>query len=168
MAAHLGRDQDRGSTGRTVRDFIGEFRGLARSGKQKLVLAETETSGLALASLFAGGRSAIASLLNSCQKHTRPVKSEDLGLIGADHLLKDCCALGAAAESFKYRKHLGTTRQGLPYVIETAFAYCPDGPDERRLITGVNFSVGIGSPFERLAPFYGLEIRCGASTRAPR
>jgi hypothetical protein len=119
-------------------------------------LAETETSGVALAAFFAGGRSAIAWLLNSCQKHTRPVKPDDLGLIGADHLLKDCCAVGAAAESFKYRKHLGTTRHGLPYAIERAFASCPDGADERRLITGVNFSVGIGSPFERLGPFYGL------------
>jgi DNA topoisomerase VI subunit B len=156
LAAHLGRDEDHGRTGRRVRDFISELRGLARSGKQKLVLAETETSGVALATFFAGGRSAITSLLNSCQGHTKPVKPEDLGLIGADHLLKDCCAVGAAPESFKYCKQLGTTHQGLPYAIETAFAYCPEGSDKRRLITGVNFSVGIGSPFERLGPLYGL------------
>ena len=59
-------------------------------------------------------------------------------MIGDDHLLEDCCAVGAAAESFRYHKHLGTTRDGLPYSIEAAFAYCPDGPDHRRLITGVN------------------------------
>lgn len=156
MAAHIARDEDQGRTGRTVRDFISELRGLARSGKQKLVLAETETSGVALATFFAGGRSAITSLLDSCQKHTKPVKSEDLGLIGSDHMLADCSALGAGKESFKYHKHLGTRSDGLPYAIEMAFAYCPDGPNERRLITGVNFSVGIGSPFERLSPFDGL------------
>jgi hypothetical protein len=64
IAAHLGRDEDQGGPGRRVRDFISELRGLARSGKQKLVLAETETSGVALASFFAGGRSAITSLLH--------------------------------------------------------------------------------------------------------
>jgi DNA topoisomerase VI subunit B len=153
MAAHIARDQDQGRSGRTVRDFIAELRGLARSGKQKLVLAETETAGVPLATFFADGRSAVASLLASCQNHTKPVKPEGLGLIGDDHLLRNCCAAGAAAASFKYRKHLGTTRDELPYAIEAAFAYCPDGPAERLLITGVNFSVGIGSPFERLVTF---------------
>jgi len=46
MAAHIARDEDQGRTGRTVRDFISELRGLARSAKQKLVLAETKTSGV--------------------------------------------------------------------------------------------------------------------------
>jgi hypothetical protein len=156
MAAHIARDQDQGSSGRTVRDFIAELRGLARSGKQKIVLAETGASGVPLATFFAGGRGAVNSLLASCQRHTKPVKPEDLGLIGADHLLADCSAVGAAAESFRYRKHLGTTGAGLPYVIETAFAFCPDGQREWQLVTGVNFSVGIGSPFERLGPFWGL------------
>jgi DNA topoisomerase VI subunit B len=156
MAAHIARDQDQGKSGRTVRDFITELRGLARSGKQKIVLAETGASGVPLATFFAGGRSAVASLLASCQRHTRSVKPEELGLIGAEHLLEDCSAAGAAAESFKYRRHLGTTQGSLPYAIEAAFAYCPDEPPEWRLVTGVNFSVGIGSPFERLGPFWGL------------
>jgi hypothetical protein len=155
MAAHIARDQDQGRSGRTTRDFIAELRGLARSGKQKTVLAETGASGVPLARFFAGGRGAIAGLLAMCQRHTKPVKPEDLGLIGADHLMENCSAAGAAVESFKYRKHLGTTRAGLPYVIETAFAYCPGGAG-RRLISGVNFSIGIGSPFERLGPWDGL------------
>jgi len=87
MAAHIARDEDQGRTGRTVRDFISELRGLARSAKQKLVLAETKTSGVGLATCFAGGPVTIAALLNSCQKHTKPVKPEGLGLIGDDHLL---------------------------------------------------------------------------------
>src|SRR6516165_7879085 len=87
LAAHIARDEDQGRTGRTVRDFISELRGLARSDKQKLVLAETKTSGVGLATCFAGGPVTIAALLNSCQKHTKPVKPEGLGLIGDDHLL---------------------------------------------------------------------------------
>jgi hypothetical protein len=156
MAAHIARDEDDRRTGRTVREFIGELRGLARSGKQKTVLAETGASGVPLATFFATGRGATSALLAACQRHTRPVKPEDLGLLGAEHLLRDCSATGAAAESFRYRKHLGMTRAGLPYVIETAFAWCPDGVPRRRLITGVNFSVGIGSTFERLGPWDGL------------
>jgi hypothetical protein len=31
IAADIARDEDQGRTGRTVRDFIGEWRGLARS-----------------------------------------------------------------------------------------------------------------------------------------
>jgi hypothetical protein len=156
VAAHVARDEDQGKAGRTVRDFVGELRGLTRSGKQKLVLAETRTSGVSLASFFEGGRAAIAGLLASCQRHTKPVKPEDLGLIGAEHLLADCLGGGAAEESFKYRKQLDTTSDGLPYAIEAAFAYCPDSEAKRQLITGVNFSAAIGSPFERIREFEGL------------
>jgi hypothetical protein len=155
MAAHIARDEDQGRAGRTVRDFIAELRGLSRSGKQKLVLAETGTSGVSLASFFGGGRGAIAGLLNSCKRHSKSVKPEDLGLIGADHLLEDCCKLGAARESFRYRKHLNTTAEGVPYAIEVAFAYCPER-NLRQAIAGVNFSVAIDNPFQRLGPFESL------------
>ena len=120
------------------------------------MLAETGTSGVTLSAFFAGGRTAIASLLNSCQRHTRPVKPEDLGLIGARHLLRDCMALGAAEESFQYRKHLGMTRVGLPYAIEAAFAYLPYPAATREIITGVNFSSAIDNPFTRLGYFESL------------
>jgi hypothetical protein len=70
-------------------------------------------------------------------------------------LLEACCKLGAAEESFKYRKHLNTTAEGLPFAIEAAFAYCPDS-DLRQVIVGVNFSVAIDSPFNRLGPFESL------------
>ena len=152
-----------GGTGRKVREFVAELRGLARSGKQRVVLAETGTSGVPLADFFDGGRDAVASLLASCQRHTKPVKPDDLGLIGADHLLHDCLAVGAAEASFKYRKCLGERRSGLPYAIEAAFAYRPDG-DGRRVIAGVNFSVGIGSPFAA-RPVLQLGLSAGASTR---
>jgi hypothetical protein len=156
IAAHVARDEDHRRNGRTVRDFIKELDGLSRSGKQKLVLAETKTSGVALASFFEGGQAAVTRLLSACQGHTKPVKPDHLGLIGTDHLREDCCQLGADRESFEYRKHLGVTRAGLPYAIEAAFAYCPDEDRGRQLISGVNFSVGIGSPFERINLWHGL------------
>jgi hypothetical protein len=155
MAAHIARDEDQGGTGRTVRDFISELRGLARSGKQKLVLAETETASVALATFFEGGRGAIAKLLNLCKEHTKPVKPEDLGLIGADHLLEDCCKLGVAEESFMYKRQLGTTRAGLPYAIE--------GPDHRQW-TGEHCS-GEANPLTPTSKFSGVAANCPSANR---
>jgi hypothetical protein len=155
MAAHIARDEDQGHHGRTVRHFISELRGLSRSDKQKAVLDEIGASGVPLASFFGNGETAVTRLLTVCRQQTKPVDLKDLGLIGADHLLRDCCAVGAAEESFKYRKLLRVTSDGLPYVIEAAFAYCPDA-EIRRLVTGVNFSVGIRQPFQRLGDFESL------------
>jgi hypothetical protein len=155
MAAHIARDEDQGHHGRTVRHFISELRGLSRSDKQKAVLDEIGASGVPLASFFGNGETAVAHLLTVCRQQTKPVDPKDLGLIGADHLLRNCCAVGAAEESFKYRKLLRVTSEGLPYVIETAFAYCPDA-ENRRLVTGVNSSVGIRQPFQRLGYFENL------------
>jgi hypothetical protein len=48
-------------------------------------------------------------------------------------------------ETFKYQKTLGET-EGLPWVVETAFGWCPS-EDRRRIVTGANWSVGLGNPF---------------------
>jgi hypothetical protein len=159
MAAHVARDQEQGRTGRYVRDFIKDLRGLRRPDAQKLVLAETRSSRTPLDVFFAGGSAAITRLLDACKRHTEPVKPKALGLIGADHLLEDCAKLGGAENSFEYRKHLDTTRDGLPYAIEAAFTYSPerDAADLRRqIIAGVNFSIAINNPFNKLGYFDDL------------
>jgi DNA topoisomerase VI subunit B len=156
MAAHIARDEDQGRAGRTVRDFISELRGLARSDKQKVVLAESSVSGTSLARFFEDGTGPIPRLLGSCKRHTKTVDPKDLGVIGADHLFRQCLGMGAAAESFKYRKRLGVTSDGLPCVIEAAFAYCPNAADYSTLATGINFSVGIRDPFQRIGYFESL------------
>jgi len=155
IAAHVARDQDQGHTGRTVRDFISELRGLRRPGAQKLVLAETGVSHTALAAFFVQGPDTVARLLGSCKGHTAPVKPEALGLLGADHLMADCAKLGGAEASFRYKKHLGITQDGLPYVIEAAFAYRPQA-SARRVIAGINFSIAINNPFNQLGHFDDL------------
>ena len=135
------------------------MRGLARSDKQKLVLAETGASGVMLADFFVQGRGPIAVLLGSCRRHSTAPKPESLGIIGDHHLRAQCCEFGGAEETFKYKRRVGLTRECmLPYVIEAAFAYCPDGVSRRQLITGVNFSAAIGSPFERLNGYYGTGL----------
>jgi hypothetical protein len=42
---------------------------------------------------------------------------------------------------------------GIPAVIEIAFGYIPKGRPSRRIITGVNWSVGINNPFRQLGAY---------------
>jgi hypothetical protein len=58
-------------------------------------------------------------------------------------------------ESFEYRRVM-ETEDDVPWVIETAFAWCPKAT-QRRLITGVNWSPGIINPFRELGD-YGTSL----------
>jgi DNA topoisomerase VI subunit B len=148
MAAHVSRDQDHGRD-RLVREFIAEFRGLSGSAKQKLVLEESGAARTSLASFLGNGEAAppVARLLQALQYHTRPVKPRDLGVIGRDHLLARFTALGAHEKTFRYKAEIGETAEGLPVVVETAFGWCPEGLEFRRIIAGANWSVALGNPF---------------------
>jgi DNA topoisomerase VI subunit B len=153
IAAYLADDQDRQRT-RTVREFIAEFRGMSGSAKQKEVLDATGTARMALANLFADGKpdkAKIVELLSAIQRATKAVKPQDLGLIGKEHLAARLAAAGVDLRTFNYKRMLRDDA-GLPTVIEVAFGYCPN-PNARpirRLIAGVNWSVGINNPFRQL------------------
>jgi DNA topoisomerase VI subunit B len=155
MGAHIARDQDLGRE-RTVREFISEFRGLSGSAKQKAVLDEVGAARSSLASYFGAGEvdhAANARLLAACQKHTRPVKPGDLGLIGKEHIEVCFVAAGVAPASFKYARVLDVY-DGVPYVAETAFGWAPKAAWGRRIISGANWSVAIGStPFRSFGRF---------------
>jgi DNA topoisomerase VI subunit B len=149
IAAHVSEDQDHGRD-RTTREFISELRGFSGSAKQKRVLDETGLTRAPLSSLFdAEGQAKhteIARLLRALQAHSKPVKPRDLGLIGKDHLLACFTDAQVEPETFKYQKAFGETDDGLPWVVETAFGWCPS-QDRRRMITGANWSVALGNPF---------------------
>ena len=158
IAAYVSRDQDTGRV-RLVREFVSELRGLSGSAKQKLVLDETGMARSDLASLFddngAPRRDDIGRLLAACRKHSRPVRPKLLGIIGRDHLLACFRTAGVAEESFKYQKAVGEI-DGLPWVVETAFGYCPQhGLERRQIVAGVNFSVGLGNPFRSFRQYGG-------------
>jgi DNA topoisomerase VI subunit B len=156
IAAHVRRDQDTGRV-RLVREFVAELRGLSGSAKGKRVLDDTGMPRANLESLFAPDgaphRDLIRNLLSACKKYSRPVQPKLLGLIGREHLLSCFRSAGVAEESFKYQKAVGETA-GLPWVVETAFGYCPERY-KRRIIAGVNFSVGIGNPFRSFRQYGG-------------
>lgn len=150
VAAYVRDDQDR-NRARTVREFIAEFRGLSGSAKQKAVADAAGLSRTLLSSLYAADgidEHKIATLLAAMRSHTKPVKPEALGVIGEDHLRTRFAEAGAMLETFAYRCKKGITGD-VPWVIEAAFAYHPDG-EGRRLVTGVNWSPGISNPFRKL------------------
>lgn len=155
IAAYVARDQDAGRQPRTVRDFVSEFRGLSGSAKQKQVLDATDMARMALTALFNDGqpdRGAIAKLLETIQSVTKPVRPQQLGIIGKDHIAQRIERVGVNPETFRYKRMLRDD-DGIPAVIETAFGYCPNGPPRRRIIVGVNWAVGINNPFRQLGAY---------------
>jgi DNA topoisomerase VI subunit B len=137
-----------------VRELVKEFRGLTSTAKQKAVLDATGLARTNLSALAKGGElrsDLIGALLDAMKAHTRPVKPADLGVIGKEHLRARLEALGCEMETFNYRKALTESEDGLPTVLETAFAWRGEDCEEsRRLVTGVNWSPGIVNPFRQL------------------
>lgn len=152
IAAYLKADQDAGrETPRTVREFVSEFRGLTGTAKQKIVLDATSLAREPLTRLVSGedfDTPMVANLLKAMRANSRPVKSKQLGLIGEEHLRKVFEAHGCAMKSFKYTRSMA--KSGLPHAVEIAFAARKDQDSGRRLVTGVNWSPGIGNPFRQL------------------
>ena len=94
------------------------------------------------------------SLLDAMREHSKPVKPVMLGIIGRDHFEARFRNAGAEMESFEYRKVPDHDDDGIPYLVEVAFGWLGDGADnERRLVTGVNWSPGIINPFRQLGSY---------------
>ncbi|MEE9249653.1 MAG: ATP-binding protein [Alphaproteobacteria bacterium] len=153
IAGYIAHDQDNGRE-RTVRELVAEFRGLSGSAKQKKVLDDTSLHRAPLSKLVTEtgiDNAVVVTLLTAMQTHSKPVKPPALGVIGKDHLRRRFEAVDCEMESFDYRKVVDTT-DGVPWVVETAFGWCPEG-ESRRLVTGVNWSPGIINPFRELGHF---------------
>jgi hypothetical protein len=161
IGAYITHDRDAGREDRLVSDFLGDFDGLSRSGKRARVLRDTGLKRVPLSALVVGDRfdrETIAKLLAAMQRHTRPVKSAALGIIGEDHLRARLEAMGVLPESFQYSRKLAksTKRESgpdqkpcfLPGVLESAFGYLgPAAKEQRRIFAGANWSAALGNPF---------------------
>ena len=159
LAAHVARDRDLGQS-RTVRAFIGEFRGLTGTARQRRILAEIGCSHQSLAAFFGTdqvNRDGIAKLLKAMQRHSKPVAPKLLGIIGAEHFKARFEASGGAVETFKYQCRKGIDGDGIPYVVEFGFGLhktglarlAPGGGMARQIVTGANWSAAIENPFRR-------------------
>ena len=158
IAGYLAHDEDHGREC-TVREFVSEFRGLARTAKQKAVLDATGLARAPLSSLRNGAgldHSTVAHLLRCMQMQNAEVKPELLGVIGKDALeYRFEVSAHCEMQSFRYKRLTGVL-DSVPWVVEVAFGWCPDS-EERRLITGVNWSPGIVNPFRKLGGWGGLD-----------
>jgi hypothetical protein len=90
------------------------------------------------------------------QYNSAAVKPEALGIIGEAHFREKFDMAGCEMQSFRYKRAIGTA-DGLPWVIETAFACRQDDEAGRALVTGVNWSPGIVNPFRQLG-VYGQSL----------
>jgi hypothetical protein len=149
----------------TVREFCAQFRGMSSTERQKQVVRAIGAAHLSLYRFF-GSAAAVdhrrmGKLLSLLRQHTRPVRPELLGIIGEEHLRRQCIASGGEAKAFKYHLSPGHDSDGVPYVVE--IATCPytawvqggrRDPRGRTLIAGVNFSATLENPFQS---FRGLE-----------
>jgi hypothetical protein len=85
LAAHVARNRDLGQH-RTVRDFIGEFRGLSRTAVRRKILTEVGCSHQSLSQFFGADRvngAGITRLLAAMRRYSKPVDPKHLGIIGA-------------------------------------------------------------------------------------
>jgi len=149
IGAYITHDRAAGRD-RLVSEFIAEFDGLAGSLKRSRVLDACGLKRVNLSDLAVDGRfdsHRISHLLAAMKANTRPVSAKRLGVIGEEHFRQTFIALGCIKESIEvgYRRVL--SKQGMPYVIETAFAKFPDDNATRVIYTGANWSSAINNPF---------------------
>lgn len=146
-----------GGAAKSVRDFIGEFAGLAGTQYRKRVMEESAiAAGTCLRDLVVDGDLAldkVATLLGSMKKHSRQVNPKDLGIIGKDHIRATLLKRHhVAPDSFDYKKFNGTSADGLPFVVEMGFGVVEDedGASGRRLI-GLNWSAVFKTPTHEIS-----------------
>ncbi len=148
IGAYITHDREAG-TDRLVSDFIAEFDGLIGSQKRAKVLDATGLKRVRLSEFVVGEKldsERIAKLLAAMQQQTKPVTPQRLGLIGEEHFRLRLLAMGVLPSSFRYTKSL--SKEGLPWVLESAFGWLgPDADDSRQIYAGANWSAAIQNPF---------------------
>jgi hypothetical protein len=147
IAATVAHAEDHRLPCPSVRDFTREFRGLSSTVKAAEIAEALDASGQSLAALHRRGEAGAARLLAEMRRRSRPVPPRDLGIIGKDHLQTLAVNAGALAEAFQYRS-AAFEHDGLPYVIEVAFALRRDDGNGAYVVEGFNFTPAVGdSPF---------------------
>ena len=152
LAACIAKDRDNG-TDRPLRDFVRGFAGLSGSAKLKAVCDHTELTRCNLSALVnCNGldRSKTESLLRAMQEHGKEPKPTKLGAIGREHIEGILAREDVANDSIQYKRINGCTADGLPFVVEAAFAELQDSDSCVQIITGCNFSPSVDGPVVRI------------------
>ncbi len=146
VGASISKDRKTGQD-RLVRDFIRQFAGLKRSDYLMAVFNETGLHRAKLSSLANGSglnHRLTKKLLNSIQGNSKTPRPDKIGCIGRGHIA--AAIFPDDTSGVKYKKLLGETERGLPYVVEAAFA---EVGDTCQIITGCNFSASVDQPVTR-------------------
>ena len=145
IAAYVAGESENGH-GRTVREFVSEFKGLSSTKKQKEVTADL--SGMYLHDLVNGGdidMRIVRTLLVSMREKSRAPKAPKLGVIEQEHLKNWMVRYaGVAEESVRYARRTG--ENDLPHIVEVAFGVSASDIAERRVVTGLNWSPTLKIP----------------------
>lgn len=147
--------------GKTVREFIAEFRGLKGTAKQKKVLAGLGlvVSRHTLAEVFVADgdldKARISMLLEGMREHSTPPAPRLLGVIGKDHIVARMEEMDCDMKTFSYQKMFDLDDDGMPSIAEVAFAMRgkKDEDEDLIMVTGVNWSCAIGNPFKKLGKY---------------
>jgi Histidine kinase-, DNA gyrase B-, and HSP90-like ATPase len=142
IGAEVAFAEDHGLSQRPVREFIAEFRGLSSTAKTKAICDGLGLSRRSLAEVVTDPV-LVAGLLDAMKAGARTVKPKDLGIIGREHLLKRFLAAGAQEDSFDYQMN-AFEHDGLPYVIEVAFAYAPGLADKAEAVSCATDKASMG------------------------
>jgi DNA topoisomerase VI subunit B len=149
IAATIADDLKHGRD-RTLREFIGEFRGCTRSAMRSKILDAVDGARMPLAEFFNNGHNPqrVDKLRLTMHALTKTVPAKDLGVLGKDHFESRFIDIGIMPESFFYQRVLVDGAGGFPYTLETGFAYL--GSQARQQILGLNFSPRFSDPFTGL------------------
>jgi hypothetical protein len=160
MAAYVTAER-RGGAALTVRDFIGQFKGLSSTLKRKAILARIPT--LAARSLSACvtkgdiDTAVVSALLDAMRAESKPINPLDLGVLGQPHLQAWLTAHGGVAATVTYKRIADVDdTTGLPFVFEFAFGAREDA-NPRRVLVGINAAPTLIDPFRTLKG-YGIGL----------
>ena len=152
LIALLLNAEQRGSKPKSINEFIREFHGLSGTAKAKAVAQAADLTGSMLRDLVCSGdvdMPKVKTLLAAMQQAARPVKPDALGVLSEAHFRNTLKRYGATPDSVEYRRATGDVN-GLPYVLEVAFAVKADAEFGRTLRVGINFSPALSQPFTAL------------------
>jgi DNA topoisomerase VI subunit B len=141
----------------TVREFVAQFHALSSTAKSKAVVDMLDASRETVEDFVTSGgeahaRARAATLLDCMRRLSEPVKPERLGILGQPHLFEMMRVNGGVPGSMRYRRD-AFVHEGLPYVIEAAFAHAPER-GARLVVPGLNFSPTVGGmPFGDLGAY---------------
>lgn len=166
VAAYITTERE-GGKARTVRDLIGEFRGLSSTAKQRAIAAEVGLSGKLLADLVSNGtldRDVVGRLLAAMRRDSKAVDARQLGELGreaiTERMVRD---FGVAEGSVQYRRMraclAGAVVEGaeVPVLLEVAFGAVDQrarasqaAAPARLVLTGVNWTPTLDLAFPSL------------------